>query len=212
MDIAGPLSNGIITGAIISVVSYGAVFFMLIKIGMQYGFRKGALFEIGHILSLVLIVSVINLSLLQVNQILIFKVIFSLIGGIALLIFGVNTFKNAGKAADKKMEISIPNHRFILSGFLLNLLNPFEFIVWLGIVGSIHINYQYTQGETTIYCIAALISLAAIDLSKVFLAKKIAKYLTPSVLIRINKVVSIIIFSIGLFLIVYFFVLLQKLI
>jgi len=44
-----PIINGFVTGSIVSICSFGTIFIMLIKLGLQKGFNAGALFEIGHL-------------------------------------------------------------------------------------------------------------------------------------------------------------------
>ncbi len=205
----GLAMHGILTGFFLGFASYGTIFFMLIKIGMQYGFRKGALFELGHVLSLILIVTLVQFSMLQVNQIALFKQIFSIVGGIILIGYGVYTL-NTSKSADlTELNKKIPNHKYILQGFVLNIINPFEFILWLGILGTLNVTYHYDSTENFMFCVIALSSMAFIDLCKVFLAKQIRKYLTVNVLRIFYKIIAIILIAIGIFLIFYFFFLIK---
>ena len=200
--------NGVLTGFLIGIFSYGTIFFMLIKIGIQYGFRKGALFELGHILSLILIISVISLSVLKLNDIIILKKIFCLIGFIVLVIFGAVTIKKSNKHSELLVDVNIPNHRFIIQGFLLNIINPFEFIIWTGIISTVKIKYEFSEFELFLFLAIALISLISVDLAKVFLAKQIRNKLTPIILSYIYKIVGLILICIGIFLLYYFLTLL----
>ena len=198
------LSTGFITGCTISVLSYGAVFFMLIKLGIQRGFRKGALFELGHVLSLVIIVIVVHFGLLTVNQIEFVKLGFSLIGGVFLIFFGYKTYKSKSKVEEIKLAADVSRLQYIVEGFLLNIINPFEFILWLGILSASSITYSDNGYDNLVFGVVAILSMGFIDLLKVYFAKILRKYITSRVYKIMNKTVGIIIIGIGISLIIFF--------
>jgi threonine/homoserine/homoserine lactone efflux protein len=205
-----PIINGIITGVLLGLFSYGAVFFMLLKVGMQQGFRKGALFEAGHILSILMVIAVIQFSLVKVEQIAVFKQVFSLLGGLVVLGFGLNSLRSARVTSLNGAVRHYSWYRLIIEGFALNIINPFEFIIWLGLIGGINLNYKYDENQSLVFCTTALGAMAFVDLLKVLLARQIGKYLTEPKLVIINKIVGVIVMLIGVSLIVYFFVLFRQ--
>jgi len=208
-----PIFNGILTGAIISLFSFGTIFFLLIKIGMQDGFRKGALFELGHLCSLGVIIFAINFSLLNVDFFNKNKDVFCLVSGIIIVIFGIRTLiqhSQTPKHDEEEAHIEIPERtnpfRLISKGFLLNIINPFEFILWFSLMKAVDLKYQYSHREIMIYCMSALSALAFLDLTKVYFAKRIRNKITDHILSRIYKIIGIIIICFGGWLMCLFFI------
>lgn len=201
-----PVINGIITGIIISICSYGAVFFMLIKIGMQHNFRKGLLFELGHIASILLLITVIQFSLISMDDFTPYKKMFCLIGGIVVLGFGVNSYRIAKKYLMTDTPVkAVRGYRYFVEGFLLNIINPFEFILWFGVIGGVNMNYSFSGNQSLVFSLTAVVFMGITDMGKVLLGRQISKFLTPHNLVLMNRIVGVLIMGFGIFMIACYF-------
>jgi threonine/homoserine/homoserine lactone efflux protein len=177
----------------------GPVFFALIQTGINKGFRYGILFAIGVALS---DIAFILLTYFGVSGFLsdpFLKKIFSLCGGIFMCAIGVFYFF-------KKQKKSIPYEQitkqtgafsFVVKGFALNILNPFVFFFWIGMVSVISLEFQENEYQILAFFITSVATVFGVDIVKSFVANLIKSYFTQRFLFLINKGLGIILFGFG---------------
>jgi threonine/homoserine/homoserine lactone efflux protein len=116
----------------------GALFFINISYGSQYGAKSGFIFSISHTVIEFSLIMVFALGLLTIASEPIVKLIIGTVGGIFLIIFGILQFKNSIqiKTNYSKPRKSSFSHLFLI-GLAFTGLNPFFIIWWLTVGGEL---------------------------------------------------------------------------
>lgn len=187
--------------------SFGPGFFALINTGIKYGYKIGSLLAFGIILSdfflcicVCLIVHFGAINLLHSDKAQTFSAI---IGGIILIVFGAFYFKKHVTKIDEidvDYQSPIPS-LMILKGFVLNLFNPVVWFLWLGNVTAVSKSLDYSLVKMLAFFSIILSATLLVELTKVYLAGKIKKYLTDFLMTIINYITGLSLVIFGLILI-----------
>ncbi len=184
---------------------FGPAFFALIQTGIYRGFFPGILLATGIFLNDLLIVA---LSIFGATSILSNVENFNTIGiggGILLVIFGIITYKRKTEIEDSDNTNEVkPPHPIIYigKGFLLNAVNPFVWIFWIGIIVGITAQYNADTTKMVIFFSGTLSVVLLTDIIKTFAASKLKKIVTDKFLILVNKISGVAISLFGIFLVV----------
>ena len=197
--------QGLLVGFAFAIL-IGPIFFVYIQTSVKKGFKFGIMVGVGVWLADLLLITIMNLSLrivqdfVQQNQ---FKFWFSLISGAILLILGIIIFltktKTGNEVAEdflKKKKLEFP--RLLAKGFLINFINPFVILYWLGLTISLSIKQQPDISQKFLFFGGAMFSRTGIDLCKIYLGKHVKNWLNPSKAALFQRVVGLIIFSFGI--------------
>ena len=186
-------------------ISFGPAFFALLQISSKNGFKSGFALALGIFLSDVFCVLLAYLGVAQLFNNPQNRIYIGLIGGTILMTFGFfNIFQQKSPVSDEGTKIVIKAINFrvhIIKGFFLNLLNPFVIIFWMGWVGLVSSNTDYTHMHIILFFIVALSTVFITDVLKAYSADKISKYLSHKILRRFNLLLGIILICSGLILI-----------
>ena len=179
-------------------------FFALIRTSLDKGVSAGAYLALGVALSEIFAAAVVYSSLSQLQENAAFQQILGYVGGVVLMIFGLAPYIRP--AARKKYLPHKPikrskNLRYIFAGILFNIMNPFVYIFWIGIVISIPITYTYS--EVAVFLASIILTVFSIDLTKVYIANYITKFLTTRAINRIDKIAGIVLFGFGIRLFIF---------
>lgn len=201
------LLKGIVTGLILSIM-LGPVFFLLIETSIRKGIRSAFYFDLGVFSSDFIYISVAYIfyheisSLLSGSHIFLFKAI----GGLVFIAYGVIALK---KKRQSKIEESdnleidnSNNHEFwsnFIKGFILNFANPMIILYWLSVITIGIQREQNIMGIDPIilYMATILLTFFAVDVGKIFAAKKLQPVVTPQLLKNINFFIAIILIGFG---------------
>lgn len=188
--------------------SFGPAFFALINTGIKYGYKTGSLLATGIVLSdfmlciaICLVVHLGAINLLHSEKAQTFS---SIIGGIILIVFGAFYFRKQipiTKTDSFDMIITKPKASLmILKGFVINLFNPAVWFLWLGNVTAISKTLDYSVVKMIIFFSIVLGATLIVELTKVYLAGKIKRYLTNRLMTTINYITgtALIIFGVVL--------------
>lgn len=184
---------------------FGPAFFALIQTGIYRGFFSGILLATGIFLNDLLIVA---LSIFGATSILSNVENFNTIGiggGVLLVIFGIITYKRKTeieKSANTN-GVKAPHPLiYIGKGFLLNAVNPFVWIFWIGVIVGITAQYNADTTKMLIFFSGTLSMVLLTDIIKTFAASKLKKIVTNKFLIMINKISGVAISLFGIFLVI----------
>jgi threonine/homoserine/homoserine lactone efflux protein len=197
-----PVLNGIWQGFVISVLLFGPAFFKLIHTSIQQGYKKGILLASGVFLGDLLVATLCILGVADFMQEPAFQKMYSFSAGVVMVLLGLKYFRHQYKAFLVSYTERVPHHHSIFRGFWLNLINPFTFILWVNVMGSISLKYA---GEAnfkvllSINLITILVVLFLMDLIKVFLSHMVGRKLNSKIFFIINKYFGILLIAIGVF-------------
>ena len=194
------LIEGLIIGFSL-IILIGPVLFVLINSTITSGQSSGVAVALGIFSSDLIIVSVCLRWSTGMSISPLLSKYLALLGGIVLLFMGIRYYWADPAKLMNQPSISATNLlSFFLQGVAVNLINPFVFLVWLGIIATAKSRYPM-MGDHLWLLGGTLIGILSLDLSKVFLAHRIRRFLHSSQLKRLQKLsgVCLILFSIRLF-------------
>ncbi len=188
--------------------SFGPSFFALINTGIKYGYKTGSLLAIGVILSdfflcvgVIIVVHLGAINLLHSEKAQTFS---SVVGGIILIVFGAFYFRKQIQKNDTTIDVGIEKPHatlMILKGFVINLFNPAVWFLWLGNVTAISKTLDYSIVKMMFFFSIILIATLVVELTKVYLAGKIKRYLTHKLMLTVNYITGTALIIFGLVLI-----------
>lgn len=196
-----PLFSGIGTGIVLGF-GFGTVFFALIQNSINHGFKKGLDISIGVVLCDIFITSIILFGSQYIDELEKYKNIIKYTGGLLLIGLGIYQFTSHISAADKFGEIKLKGRSYyIAKGFILNFMNPVNFLAWLGIQTYIKGVNGYTTTESVYFFIGAIFAIFAIEVIISLLANYIGKKLSDRVIKLVNYTSGYIFIILGLILV-----------
>lgn len=183
----------------------GPIVFALIQTSLEYGYKFGLLVGLGIWLSDVCIILLVYNSLNWISSVIThpnFEMFVALIGGLILLAVGLAAFFSKKKVSfERTRSLQINGDAFLslVKGVLINTVNPFTIIFWLGISTKILLADK-TNAQDAFYFFAGIISVLVVtDSFKVLMADKLRSYMQPHILIRVRKISGVIFIGFGLF-------------
>ena len=205
-----PLLQGALVGLTFAVL-LGPAFFSLIQTSIQRGFRSGFFLALGIFIS---DFSALLLAYFGATQFLgndpRENFLFSIIGGIILIIFGTFTFirkvstqqQIAGDTENNSTNKPSKPYIYIIKGFLLNAANPGMWFIWITVVVSISANFGVNNRAIYIFLAGALGTIFATDIFKCFISHQIKHLINDRVLIWMNRLVGVVLIGFGTYLII----------
>jgi L-lysine exporter family protein LysE/ArgO len=181
------LLYGTLTG-IALCLTFGTVFFSLVQNSVDNGFRTGVKIAFGVFVSDVIFVFFAIFGTTFLPDVSNFQKWIAAAGIIFLLVLGVNNFING------QPNIAYPKTRFgnllyyFTTGFLLNALNPVNFITWVTIATYIRSNLHFHMGQVVTFFTASVIAVFVVECAIAFYANKLKRLFTPKVVLIFNRV------------------------
>jgi len=187
----GSFFNGLLLG-LPFVLAIGPALFAILQTSINKGFYSGMQLAIGISMSDILLMSLCYFGLVQHIDNTTFQIVLGLGGTGLLVLYGIYTLRK--KTVDpmhKPKEIKIKiNWLGVFSeigkGFVLNFMNPFLWILWFTIISA------GTAGKPKVGAILFMLGVAVMifstDLLKAFFANRLTAFLSPKVMLIINKV------------------------
>lgn len=181
---------------------FGTVFFALIQNSINYGYRKGLDIATGVVLSDIFIISIILFGSQYVDEIDKYKNVIKYTGGLLLIALGVYQFFPQKPSYNEKGEVISKGRFFFISkGFLLNFMNPVNFLAWLAIQTYLKGVDSYTTMQSIYFFLGAILSIFIIEVLISVLANYIGKRLSNRVIHIVNYTSGYIFILLGVILI-----------
>lgn len=202
-----PLFEGIILGLTVSL-SLGPALVALLQTSIRHGVRMGIFLALGIFTSDMIVVVGAYFGATQIITDQQNHIVFGLIGGIILMIFGlVSLTKKVGltEKVEAVTEIRVRKEnlvRYYFKGFILNIANPFLWAFWLTSVLAISSTYRGHRLAIAIFFGGTLGTVLTIDILKSVLANKIRIASNPYVRLWVNRITGIIFIIFGVFVII----------
>lgn len=186
---------GFLLGAALCL-TFGTVFFALIQNSVDNGFRAGLKMILGVIVGDAIFVLLALFGTSRLPHIPHLDLWLAGIGILFLVAMGLNNiFGQTPQLAYPKTRLG--NFVYYFStGFLLNALNPVNFVSWVAIVAYIRTHQHYTTAEQYAFMAASLVGILACESALAYYANRLKRLFTPRV-VKIFNTVTGIVFLIG---------------
>ena len=183
----------------------GPVFFVLIETSVTKGFRAAVAFDSGVIIADIIFIGLAYFSSFQLLENLSNQPGLYVFGGTILAVYGLIIFLKKTKPTDLKAQLSnsfkVNYIELFIKGFLLNFINVGVLIFWLGIIIVTGPSLGDDINRFYVFFGSLILAYFITDLFKIVLAKQLKKQLTPTIILKIKKLLGIILIICGLVLI-----------
>lgn len=175
----------------------GPVFFTLLKNAIQFGRNAGISTALGIIVSDLLVISICFLATASLLESIKTEPLVKIIGAIILLSMGLKFILKPSVLASDSVAVKKNSYwGYFIQGFLVNGVNPFVFIVWIGFI-TIGKN-NYSGNSLYVYLGSILVGIFITDVLKSFLANKIRPLLKPVYLKKAYQIIGFILIGFAL--------------
>lgn len=196
-------------GFLLSVMM-GPVFFILLETSIRKGFRAAVAFDIGVLLSDAVYIVLAKIFIEEVSRLDTTenKALFGFIGGSLFILYGIyNFFKKYEISEESDLDSSdigkIDYFKLCLKGFVLNFANPLVIFYWFSVITLANQSVGNNSNDFKLFVFLAvvLVTFFVFDLLKIIGAKKLKPLMTPYLFKGMNRLIGIVFFFFGLFLI-----------
>ncbi|GAA4450524.1 hypothetical protein GCM10023189_11320 [Nibrella saemangeumensis] len=181
-----PVLYGAITGVLLCL-TFGTVFFSLLQNSVENGYRAGIKITLGVVVcdAIFVICSLFGTSFLpKINN---FENYVTVVGVVFLIAMGLaNLFKQTPRLAYPKTRFGDFMYYFS-TGFLLNGLNPINFVSWVTLAAYTKNSLHYTFAEQTSFMVASLFGILVAESSLAIFAHRLKRFFTPRVVTIFNR-------------------------
>ncbi|KUJ62525.1 lysine transporter LysE [Flavobacteriaceae bacterium CRH] len=185
----------------------GPVFFILLETSITKGFRAALVFDLGVVLGDIFFIGIAYLGSYRLIQSLKDKPALFIFGGIIMLAYGVISFvrlRNEEKIDDEEIDRDIIKRNYgslFIKGFLLNVINIGVLGFWLAVIISVGPKLEMQNSRMITFFTSVIITYLLVDCLKILLAKQLKSKMTPTNILKIKKVISIVLMVFGVVLI-----------
>ncbi|MCF8277544.1 MAG: LysE family transporter [Flavobacteriales bacterium] len=179
------------------IIFIGPVFFTLLKSALNYGFWAGMMVALGIFISDVVCVILCSFGAIPFFQNPENQFWLALGGSLILFMLGLKYILKPNINADADLKLKAGHYTaYFAKGFLVNFVNPFVFLVWIGVIGLAQGKYGAGQ-ELWLFLGAALLGILLTDSGKVIFAHRIKKFVQPNFLVRAYQVIGVVMLGFG---------------
>jgi len=191
--------KGVAFGAVLAMI-IGPVFFSLVQTSVESGFISGIFMAVGISLSDLTYVILSYQGVTQMAQHNNFSFYPALLGGLILITFGViSFFKGRYRSNINQTKNNSKNFfKQIIKGFLINGINPFALIFWIGAMSLATVEYGYSGSKLRIFFMVVLITVFTTDVTKSYLSNKLRQIINLPFVKVMNKIIGVVLITFGI--------------
>lgn len=203
-----PLFEGIILGITVAISSLGPALMALLQTSIKHGIKTGIFLAVGIFTSDLFVVVAAFFGASQIVTNPATHLIFGLIGGTVLVIFGLFSITrkvNLNEQVEVITEIKVKHPGvlpYYFKGFVLNIANPFLWAFWITSVLAISSSYRGNKLAIILFFAGTLGTVLITDVLKCILANKIKIVNNPLVKQWVNRIVGSVFILFGIFVII----------
>jgi len=123
------------------------------------------------------------------------------VGGLILIAFGTFSLLQKKKYTELDYQDSKRKESDLITGFLINTINPFTLVFWVGVISTYIISRKIPLGSMVWFYIGILMMIVLSDSSKVLLADWLNRRLSDQGRKRIMSIASIGLIGFGIYMI-----------
>ncbi|HRH65161.1 MAG TPA: LysE family translocator [Bacteroidia bacterium] len=183
-----PIFSGFTFGLLLAVM-LGPVFFALLQTSLHEGFKAGVHMALGVFISDAIVISVCYFFAAQLNLMEQNKAVMGWVGGILLIGFGIINFIKKIKVKEVDDDKKTVHAKFMLQGFLLNIMNPAVLLFWLSVISMVSVR-EYKTSQQSAFFASVLLTVLGTDLLKSFVSHRIKNLLKANVILWVNRVIG----------------------
>ena len=201
------LIEGMSYGFVLSLL-VGPMFFTIVQVGIERGFRAGAALVAGQWISDFVYMALVfwGASYIQIlvdDPVAKAQFVFYMggIGSLVLIGFGLVMLLSKSVVRD---QLKIKKSTIIgygIQGFLLNTFNPTPIFFWMALMSSA-LTEGYTTEVTYVLFGSVMFVVIATDVLKVYLAKRIRSMLKDQYILIIRRLAGLVLIGFGVWLII----------
>ncbi len=183
------------------MLAMGPVFFTIIQTSLQRGFRTAILVATGVILSDTFYVALASFGLSQFLDSEEFKLSLAIGGGAIMFGYGlVLFFRKTESRGFTDVSWNGNALKYLVKGWLINFLNPFVFVFWIGVAGLAHVDYGSVHLDKIAFFSGIIAMVYTSDILKSYLANQLRSVVTTSLISKFNKALGIFLIASGIWL------------
>ena len=192
---------------IILAFTIGPVFFVLLETSATKGFKSALIFDLGVILADIIFIIVAFFSTNKLLDKIKDDPNFLIFGGVLLSVYGFISFIKTSKSFRDilrdyhRVEIKKGYGKLFLKGFLLNFINIGVLLGWVALIVLAN-SLTSSKNGVVVFLGSILGTYFLIDLIKIVVAKQLKNRLTPRLIFKAKKIISLVILGFGILLLV----------
>ncbi len=180
------------------IIFIGPVFFTLLKSALNYGFWAGMMVAFGIFVSDVVCVLLCSYGAIPFFENPLNQHWLAVVGSVILFGLGFKYLLKPNVNVDTDLKLKAGHYTaYFVKGFLVNFVNPFVFLVWIGVIGLAQRKYGVGQ-DLWLFLAAALLGILTTDSAKVIFADRIKALIKPKFLLRAYQVIGIVLIGFGI--------------
>lgn len=189
--------SAIIPGIVLSFM-IGPVFFVLLETSVVKGIKAAIIFDLGVILADIVFISIAYLGSYRLIELIKDDPALFVFGGLILLSYGIITFlkhKKGSKNIDPENPVELARTNYFnlfAKGFFLNFINVGVLGFWLMVILNIGPQLDLQPSRMLTFLTALIVTYFVVDVGKILLAKQLRNKLTPSNILVIKNIISLI--------------------
>lgn len=195
--------QGVLLGLVLAVM-VGPLTVSLLHTSIEKGISAGFAVAGGIWISDILFMSAVYFGFQSVERLIEanhFEETVALAGSLVLCIIGIGILKKKNELAPRAVKLRTKDWLTAVSqGFMINTINPFTFIFWTTVMGTIVLKNGWKGIEAIIFFGGIMATIMTSDSIKVILSKPIHRWLTPRrwKMVKVISGVSFILFGVVL--------------
>jgi L-lysine exporter family protein LysE/ArgO len=190
------ISLGFFTGVVLSF-GFGSVFFALVHDSIQYGYRAGIKISLGVIFGDVLLVAIAFWGTSYLPNMPNFGFYSRIFGSILLIGLGAFQFRKT-KSVSKIHEFKLARFFYFFGkGFLLNVINPVNFISWMVISASLK-SYKYDIYDEIAFFSTCILMIFIVESAFALFSHKIKNKMNDKTIQSIKYISGLVFIGVGL--------------
>ncbi|MCS6917522.1 MAG: LysE family transporter [Chitinophagales bacterium] len=189
------MDNVFYQGALLGLIaafSLGPVFFGILDTGIRRGARFALAFSFGVMLSDVSVIVFSFFSLSKWIKDAEVRNIVGALGGLILVLYGLYQLIKPISLQVKEVELrSRDLLLYVGKGFLINAINPFVYLFWIGAMSIVAVDPAYEQQHVLQFFLGTFGTILALDLVKSYFSSRLKQVLTPRLVRVLTRGVGI---------------------
>lgn len=190
------ITLGFFTGVVLSF-GFGSVFFALVQNSLDYGYMAGVKISLGVIFGDVIMIVIAYLGTSFLPDIPHFATYSRVFGSLLLVGLGVAQFSNTPPPTQIQDFKLARFFYFFGKGFLLNVINPVNFISWMVVSATLK-GYKYDIYDETAFFTTCVVTIFAMESAFAIFADRIKSRLNNFTIQRIKYFSGIVFIGIGM--------------